>query len=797
MSQNPLEELFRLPQWVVWKEEAREDGSLTKILYNAVTGTKASSTNPGTWNPALTAVEALNSGRGFAGLGFVLDAKTDPYTVIDFDNKEACPQKQAFHSAIMTWLDSYTERSPSGKGFHVWLKGKIGKGHNYRDCGIELYSQERFLTVTGDCTHKPNQIEEAQEKALDLIAYLEKLKSANRPAIANQAPSEYIQHVSALPETIDDLSVYNMACNAVNGAKFIDLWNGNYGPHYPSQSEADLALFNMLVFYTRNANQVVRLFHMSNLGKRDKAHRIAYINYNLTKAYDRVQAPVEIGEISLEELQAKWAAEGAAAQPLALPAPEPIEAPAPLPATYTPPAAYAFPPGLVGELAQYFYDASPLPVHEASLVAALGVVAGINGRVYQSNGLGLNLYLCFLAGSGVGKNAISTGIGKLISSIPMDKASLCLGPKSFASAGSFDTTFKASACFVSIISEFGKKLKKFTGVNVKSSDEDISAAYLDAFTASTKGYIWSRTARADAKNEGKAITSPSPTLVTESTPHKFYEAINEDNISEGLVSRLLVIEHTGDRAELSETFQSVTPSQDLLQRLQTAVTVNYQNQINERVKHIDINIDSQAKALFKEFTTNQRQYIINQKDDNIKTLWTRAYEKIAKLAGVVAVGVAYGPGAIIDASQMELSQGVAVPTITGPIAQWAINLVIHEITAMTAVYEKGRLGERSDDIECVKKMIEVVTHYITVGPKKFQPENDNRFRNGNPVAMCISNSYLSAYCNTRSFTKHRDGHTRTVVNTARALIDMGKLVEVTGADKASYNTEMRIYRIIG
>lgn len=50
-------------------------------------------------------------------------------------------------SQIIEGLDSYTELSPSGTGVHIVSRGKIpGSG---RRGSVEMYSQERFFTVTG------------------------------------------------------------------------------------------------------------------------------------------------------------------------------------------------------------------------------------------------------------------------------------------------------------------------------------------------------------------------------------------------------------------------------------------------------------------------------------------------------------------------------------------------------------------------------------------------------------------------------------------------------------------------
>ncbi|MHC4779785.1 MAG: AAA family ATPase, partial [Planctomycetota bacterium] len=66
---------------------------------------------------------------------------------------------------IMPWardvveqLDSYTEYSPSGNGLHIWVKGTLPKAGSKKKIknaagekigGMEIYSRDRFFTVTG------------------------------------------------------------------------------------------------------------------------------------------------------------------------------------------------------------------------------------------------------------------------------------------------------------------------------------------------------------------------------------------------------------------------------------------------------------------------------------------------------------------------------------------------------------------------------------------------------------------------------------------------------------------------
>ena len=69
---------------------------------------------------------------------------------------------------------------------------------------------------------------------------------------------------------IDDNELIDKALKSKNGDNFSRLWNGIWENYYPSQSEADQALCNMLAFWTnKDHDRMDRIFRQSGL-MRDK-----------------------------------------------------------------------------------------------------------------------------------------------------------------------------------------------------------------------------------------------------------------------------------------------------------------------------------------------------------------------------------------------------------------------------------------------------------------------------------------------------------------------------------------------
>ena len=138
---NIPDELKKLNQWVCWRHENN-----TKVLKVAAgkCGRNAKTNDKSTWRSFATAAK---QSKYADGIGFVFTVN-DPYIGIDMDNKQGIAELDADHQVWIKAFDSYTERSPSGKGYHVILKGEQIKGFNQSP--YEAYSTGRFFAFTGD-----------------------------------------------------------------------------------------------------------------------------------------------------------------------------------------------------------------------------------------------------------------------------------------------------------------------------------------------------------------------------------------------------------------------------------------------------------------------------------------------------------------------------------------------------------------------------------------------------------------------------------------------------------------------
>jgi primase-polymerase (primpol)-like protein len=260
-------------QWVCWREEER-DGKPTKVPVRPETGDFASTTDPDTWTSFERAVEAVED-EDVDGVGFVFSAE-DPIVGVDLDECRVPETGNPGSTAqtIIERLDSYTEVSPSGTGYHVLVEGDLPDGRNRRG-SIELYDSARFFTVTGEhVSGTPDRIESRQEALTEVYREYVGDGAVNSDRTDASATSTGGTDTDG-DVTLDDVDVVERARRAENGEKFEQLWTGTIAG-YDSHSEADMALCCLLAFWTGgDRSQIDRLFRQSGL-MREKWDDIHY-----------------------------------------------------------------------------------------------------------------------------------------------------------------------------------------------------------------------------------------------------------------------------------------------------------------------------------------------------------------------------------------------------------------------------------------------------------------------------------------------------------------------------------------
>jgi len=155
--ENIPEKLTERPQWVSWRYEERA-GKLTKVPYTPA-GWRPSATDLLDWTTCAAALATYERGH-YDGIGFAFSS-ADRFVGIDLDDcrdpesGEIAPRAQKIIDRVQ---EGHIEVSPSGRGIHVIVEGTARGGgmrkkvrvHEEVVGEIEMYSRERFFTITGE-----------------------------------------------------------------------------------------------------------------------------------------------------------------------------------------------------------------------------------------------------------------------------------------------------------------------------------------------------------------------------------------------------------------------------------------------------------------------------------------------------------------------------------------------------------------------------------------------------------------------------------------------------------------------
>ncbi len=187
-------------RWIVWRwgELDPATGKRKKPPYcPSDISRHASCTNPATWGTFEQAIGIVEAGKA-DGIGYAACA---PEVFIDLDAELS----EADQAAVMLALDSYSERSPSGEGYHVVIRGNLnGRGRHPQ--GIGVFQENRFFYFTGEHVRgTPTTIEERQAELEDVLA---RFLPADEVTTSSEPPQ---------PVPLDDQKLLEHAFEAKNG----------------------------------------------------------------------------------------------------------------------------------------------------------------------------------------------------------------------------------------------------------------------------------------------------------------------------------------------------------------------------------------------------------------------------------------------------------------------------------------------------------------------------------------------------------------------------------------------------
>lgn len=301
LPENIPEELKKIDRWVCWKLviSEKKDGTKkwTKPPMNTE-GFKVSITDPANWDTFDNVMQAYDTGR-FDGIGFAL-SYNDDLMGVDLDHciKDGKVQPEA--QEIIDRLKSYTEISPSGEGIRIFGYGNLPEHGRKKDSkrGIEVYDDERYLTVTGNTIgdyDNPQNFKKEISKFYEEVfgdQKVEKIKKADLPKFRFE---------------LEEKELFELIGKSKQADKFNRLDMGD-DSGYGSTSEADLAYMSILAFWTqKDPNRMDKIYRESARYREkwdSKRGRLTYGELTINKAISgttevyRPNAGIEFVEIT-------------------------------------------------------------------------------------------------------------------------------------------------------------------------------------------------------------------------------------------------------------------------------------------------------------------------------------------------------------------------------------------------------------------------------------------------------------------------------------------------------------------
>ena len=279
-------ELKACNNWVCWKSipDATAHSGVRKVPINPRTGGNASTNKPETWT-SFDAAAAAAVTQGYAGIGFVF--ANSGFFGVDLDDigDEAGQLDRSEAAAIVNALQTYTERSQSGRGVHCIARGSL-PGADMRRGKVEMYAGNRFFVMTGD--RLPGTAAAVNDCTESIKPIYDRYRTRPAAALPDQMPAaaQTVRTGAADQRSGSGLTDSEILAKAMQNPRFAALWAGDMSEYDNDHSRADNALAYLLAFWTgRDTVQADRLFRQSGL---------------MRPKWDRAQSGSTYGAITLQ-----------------------------------------------------------------------------------------------------------------------------------------------------------------------------------------------------------------------------------------------------------------------------------------------------------------------------------------------------------------------------------------------------------------------------------------------------------------------------------------------------------------
>ena len=193
MTDYPAQ-FLSLRRWVCYRRKKNDKDKLQNVPH-LVSGILGDVLDRKNWRSHAEAEKARQA-KKMDGLSFVLCAD-DGFVCIDLD---ACRDAEwgvteEWAEKIIEEVDSYTELSPSGTGYHIWVSATIPKNSHASGSKLEMYSQKKVMAMSGTVQHgraiKERDLAKLFERAESGEFSPERRKSVSEPVNGHESERDW------------------------------------------------------------------------------------------------------------------------------------------------------------------------------------------------------------------------------------------------------------------------------------------------------------------------------------------------------------------------------------------------------------------------------------------------------------------------------------------------------------------------------------------------------------------------------------------------------------------------------
>lgn len=556
-----LQPLVDQKRWCGWRWE-EQSGKRTKVPYDAVRLSRASSADPNTWCSHSEACDAVDAGR-LDGIGYMLkDADIGAFDLDDCRDPET-GRISDWAQELINEAHSYKEITVSGRGLRIigLARGPhIHRKFPMQDSGsLELYRKAtRFIVVTGNECHRDLELE-----LEDIDALFDKTLARFTPTPA-PLPTSPVR--VAVPWTRPQNTRRDLPAEL---ERLIQ-----QGAEKGRRSDEFMHVVGWLKQLGRDPGEIESLLAAHPHGIAEKY--IKRLRPEIDRCYAKASAdsrpreyepPDPITAMSARFLHAKaWGipvddqgyplsanAETATSDETADDADGMVDADernaSLLERMNTERiAAYRFdgeartPEALGGTLqwiAQDILAQSRKRVPAYAMMSAIMFGSVVWGRTFRNctNG-GLNLYSIIVGGSGQGKSLPVNLLYNLLVKVSLNRR---LGGRQPSSDSAIEKRLMRDPCLLYCLDEIGKMFESIGSPKAGNHEKRILSFLMEVWSKSTDVMGGKESATNELNRGDDIVYCPTLSLIGSTTPEPFFSAMTDVNVRDGSFARLLLI----------------------------------------------------------------------------------------------------------------------------------------------------------------------------------------------------------------------------------------------------------------